>query len=273
MIRYSTVFTTSLRLCIVLPFFLVSAVQVSSDVLITTNAIFRTFQIKWKDNVGTAFTIDHAQRQYLVTARHVVEGIAADESIGIYYDNEWKVLPVKVVGIGTDEIDITVLTCSTLLSPSYPLRATTEGLAYGQQVSILGYPFGWRVGGEEINRGVPLPFVKSGIVSAMEFGKVSRIFLDVHGNRGFSGGPVLFIPTGKSNKELRVAGIVSFYPVPQLLPIVDHSGSTIKDANGKPIAYVKENPGFVVAIAIRHALDLIDANPIGYPLRSATDNR
>jgi hypothetical protein len=264
---------TLLRLCIAILFSLVSSVPVSSEVLITTNAIFRTFQIRWKEDVGTGFTIDHGNRQYLVTARHVVSGIGQIDDIEIYHDHEWKDLPVRVVGIGEDAMDIAVLACFTLLSPSFPLHATTASLRYGQEVSILGYPFSWRVGGEAINRGVPLPFVKSGVVSAIEFGDVNRIFLDVHGNQGFSGGPVLYAPDGEADNEIRVAGVVSFYPVPRLLPLVDRTGSTITDADGNPIAYVRENPGFVVAIAIRHAIDLIDANPIGYQLETTIDSR
>jgi hypothetical protein len=258
---------------IVIQFALVSSVQVSSEVLITSNALVRTFQIRWKDTVGTGFTIDHGNRQYFVTARHIVSEIRPTDAIEIYHDHEWKVLPVRVVGMGKDELDIAVLACSTLLSPSFQLHTTMNDLVYGQEVSILGYPFGWRSGGEEINRGVPLPFVKSGIVSAIDSGEVTRIFLDVHGNQGFSGGPVLYAPAGKSKNELRVAGVVSFYPVPQLLPLIDRTGTTITDADGNPIAYVRENPGFVVAIAIRHAIDLIDANPIGYQLETTTDSR
>ena len=249
----------------VLSLFLISSTQVTADVSITRNAIFRTFLIRWQDKTGTGFTIDHRQRQYLLTARHVVEGIKSGEFVEVFHENEWKSLLVTVVGTGKDGIDITVLACSTLLSPSYPLHTTTANLAYGQQVSILGYPFGWHVGGEEINRGIPLPLVKAGVVSAIESGDVNRIILDVHGNKGFSGAPVLFVPTGRPKNELSVAGIVSYYPV-RLLPIVDRKGRAIKDNDGEPIAYVKENTGFLVAIGIRHALDLIEANPIGYQI-------
>ena len=228
--------------------------------------IHRTFHIRWNDSTGTAFTVDRGSKQYLVTARHVVHGIESGNTIKIFHDKGWKNLVVNVVGIGKVGVDVAVLACSVRLSPSHPLVASGAQLGYGQPVSFLGYPFGWDAGGEQINRGVPLPFVKAGIVSAIEFGEVSRIFLDAHGNKGFSGGPVVFVPYGQPKNELRVAGIVSSYPVPKLLPIVDRRGDTITDRRGKPIAYVKENPGFVVAIHIKHALELIDANPIGFQL-------
>ena len=234
--------------------------------MITNNIIFRTFHMRWDDSTGTGFTIDRGSKQYLVTARHVVPEIKSGDAIKIFHDKEWKDLDVNVVGIGSGAVDVAVLACSIRLSPSLPLVASSADLAYGQPVSVLGYPFGWDVGGEQINRGVPLPFVKAGIVSAMEFEGVSRIFLDAHGNKGFSGGPVVFVPYGQPKSELHVAGIVSYYPIPEFLPIVDHNGDTITDQGGNPIGYVKENPGFVVAIGIKHALELIDANPIGYQL-------
>ena len=240
--------------------------QGAEATMVTSNIIHRTFHIRWNDSTGTAFTVDRGSKQYLITARHVVKDIRSGNAIKIFHEKEWKDLVVNVVGIGKENVDVAVLACSVRLSPSLPLVASAEGLVYGQPVSFLGYPFGWDAGGERINRGVPLPFVKAGIVSAMEFGDVSRIFLDAHGNKGFSGGPVMFVPYGQPKNELRVAGIVSSYPIPILLPIVDRKGNTITDRRGKPIAYVKENPGFVVSIHIKHALELIDENPIGFQL-------
>ena len=242
-------------------------------IMITTNVIHRTFHIRWNNSTGTGFTIDHRSEQYLVTARHVVHGIESGNTIKIFHDKKWKDLVVNVVGIGKDGVDVAVLACSVRLSPSHPLVASAARLSYGQSVSFLGYPFGWDVGGEKMNRGVPLPFVKAGIVSAMEFGAVFRIFLDAHGNKGFSGGPVVFIPYGQPQNELRVAGIISYYPIPQFLPIVDRNGDAITNQGGEPIGYVKENPGIVVAIGIKHALELIDANPTGFKLLPDKDGR
>ena len=109
---------------------------------------------------------------------------------------------------------------------------------------------------EKINRGLPLPFVKSGIVSALEFEDVSKIYLDAHVNPGFSGGPVVFAPIGGSATDLRVAGIVANY-LASLQPVVDQNRNTITDPEGKPVGlYVQENPGIVVAIGIRHVIEL-----------------
>ncbi len=235
--------------------------------MVTTNVLSRVFHIAWRDSTGTAFTIDHASKQYLVTARHVVKGIDSGDSIRVFHEEQWKNLTVDVVGIGDGDADVAVLSCPIRISPSLDLAASQANLIYGQQVFFLGYPYGMDSGGEKINRGLPLPFVKSGIVSALEFGDVSKIYLDAHGNTGFSGGPVVFAPVGGSATDLRVAGVVANYPAASLQPVVDQNRNRITDPEGKPVGlYVQENPGIVVAIGIRHVIELIEANPIGFPL-------
>ena len=241
--------------------------------VITSNIIQRTFRIGWNNSTGTSFTIDHGSKQYLVTARHVVEGIESGKAIKIFHDKQWKDLVVDVVGIGKGEVDVAVLACSSRLSPSLPLIAATGKYTLGHPVAFLGYPFGLNSEGEEINRGVPVPLVKAGVISGWQSGDVSRIFLDAHVNQGFSGGPVVFVPYGQPRNELRVVGIIAGYPTPRFLPIVDRNGNPVTDQGGEPIGYVKENPGIVVAYTIKHALELIDANPIGFPLPADKDSQ
>ncbi len=233
--------------------------------MITNNVIHRTLHIRWAESTGTAFTIDHDSKQYLVTARHVVKGIKIRDTIEVFHKNKWKRLGVNVVGIGKDDSDIAVLACSMQLSPTLPLVADNIGIVHGQPVWFLGYPFGWDSGSEQINYGRPVPFVKGGLLSAIVSGNVEKLYLDAHNNLGFSGGPVVFVPSGKPTNELRLAGVISGYPAP-LIPIVDHDGAQIKNGAGQPIGYVQENPGIVVAIGIRHAIELIKTNPIGFPL-------
>ena len=47
--------------------------------MITSNVIHRTFHIRYRNGTGTAFAIDRDGRQYLITARHLVEGVAAGD--------------------------------------------------------------------------------------------------------------------------------------------------------------------------------------------------
>ena len=227
--------------------------------------------MRWKNSTGTGFTVDHGSKQYLVTARHVVDGIKSGDVIKIFHENAWRDLDVDVVGIGKGEEDAAVFACSVQLSPSLPLVPSAANLFYGQAVQFLGYPFGWNSGGENVNRGIPLPFVKAGIISALDFdGDVKWIFLDAHGNKGFSGGPVVFKPHAKPHAELHVAAIVTHFPKPKnwrtWLPVVDRTGTPVPDTQGNPLGYVRDNPGIVVALNIKHAVDMIDANPIGFQL-------
>ena len=101
--------------------------------MITTNVFQRTFHIRFGDSTGTAFTIDNDSRQYIVTARHVVEGITSGEAVNVFQDRQWKEIKVNVIGVGEDEVDVAVLATSMQLSPPFPLEANEAGLAYGQQ--------------------------------------------------------------------------------------------------------------------------------------------
>ena len=233
--------------------------------MITVSVIHRTFHIRYGGATGTAFAVDHADKQYLVTARHVVPDITTGGTIDIFHDKQWKSFAVTVVGIGAGEKNIAVLACPIRLAPPHPLEASSAGLAYGQEVYFLGFPFGWDSGAEDINRDFPMPFVKAGVVSAFTFEEPSRMYIDAHGNKGFSGGPVVFRTMNQAGDDFRVAGIVSQAPRPVLTPVVDKLGEPVR-ANGAAMAYFAENQGFVLAFDIRHATDMIDANPIGFDL-------
>ena len=234
--------------------------------MITNNVIHRTFHIRYGSGTGTMFSIDRDGRQYLITAKHVVEGIVSGDSISVFHDKQWKNTTVEVVGMGAGGADVAVLACPVRLAPTYPLEASVAGLAYGQPVYFLGFPFGWNGGGEYINDDFPMPFVKAGIISSITFGDLSRIYVDGHNNKGFSGGPLVFLPNGLPSNEFRVAGVVANYPTPIIEPVVNSDRKPILGVDDQPIAYFQENQGFVVAFSIRHATDLIDANPTGFPL-------
>ena len=234
--------------------------------MINLNVIARVFQIKWRNSLGTAFAIDHHNKQYLITARHVVKGIAQTDNIEIYHEDHWKHMKVCLVGSGKGSIDVTVLSCSVRLAPPLALVASAEGISHGQPLYFLGFPFGWRWETKVItDHKFPTPFVKAGILSGAS-DDLSLLVIDGHGNKGFSGGPVVFQPDGPLSNELRVAGVVSSLPTTPLNPVVNQKGCIITNEDNVPLGYVQENPGFVVAVNINHAIELINANPIGFPL-------
>ena len=76
----------------------------------------------------------------------------------------------------------------------------------------------------------------------------------------------MFVPNGRPVNELQVAGIVANYPMPSWEPIVNKHGKAIVDVHNEPFAFFPENPGLVVAYDVRHAIELIDANPVGFVL-------
>ena len=242
--------------------------------MITNNVYERTFHIKFGNSTGTAFTIDKDSRQYIATARHVVEGITSGDVVSIYHDRQWKEIRVNVIGVGKGEADIAVLATSIQLSPTHLLEANEGGLTYGQQVYFLGFPFGWDGGADYLNRGFAMPFVKSGVLSAIIVESETRIYLDAQVNEGFSGGPLVFVPNGQplsQRNEFKVAGIVVNFPTPKIRPVVNNHGDQVFDQNNNLIG-IRENPGFVVAIGIKHAVELIDQNPIGFQLPVGQDS-
>lgn len=246
--------------------------------MITIDIVRRTFCIRCGERTGTAFTIDRDDREYLITARHVSEGIRPGEKIKIFHENQWKDLSIQIVSMGEGDVDIAILSTPFALSPRFELEPSSGGMAVGQQVYLLGYPFGWNsAAGMELNDEFPVPFVKGGIFSAMisaeETGEATKLYIDAYGNEGFSGGPVVFVPEGKPRNELNVAGIISSYPTPKLAPVVvvDPEGNIKTDQNENIVGII-ENPGFVVAISIEHALELIDENPIGFKLPDEGEN-
>ena len=202
----------------------------------TTNVLQRTMCIKAGTSIGTAFTVDRDGRQYVVTARHVVKDLAPDGEIEVRRNRQWEPVPVSVVGVGTGETDVTILKPNRQLTPSHPLEPSIAGIVYGQQVFFLGFPYGWDSGAESINNGYPVPFVKAGIVSALIMGDTTRIYIDAHSNPGFSGGPLVFRPPGQPS-EHKVAGV-------------------IVGSQQDPIT--KDQAGFVLAISIKHAAQMID---------------
>ena len=236
--------------------------------MITSNVITCVFHISLPGGEGTAFTVDYEARQYLVTARHVVEGLRAGESIRVFHEHAWKNLKVEVVGMGVGETDIAVLAAPLRLSPQPSMPLDSAGIGLGQQVYFLGYPFGWDGGAEYINRDFPMPFVKSGVLSAIKSGEPTKIYIDAQSNEGFSDGPLVFLPNAgalTSNNIFQVAGVIVNFPTPILRQLVNKKREKLLDKDGEPIG-IEENPGFTVAIEIKHAIELIQENPIGFPL-------
>ena len=144
--------------------------------------------------------------------------------------------------------------------PVASIEATGAGLVYGQGVYFLGFPFGWDGGGEHLNRDFPIA-VREGWDRERDSSSESPRVMYVRCarqpriQRGTSG-----VPRGGHplRRPLRVAGVVAHTPTPVSQPIVD--------GTGEPVGFLRADQGFVVAMDIRHANKIIDANPIGFVL-------
>jgi hypothetical protein len=218
--------------------------------MITVNVFSRVFFIQTPTTLGTGFTIEVDGRQYLVTARHVVETLAAPAELRVSHDNQWKTLQVARVWVHpAKDIDVAVVPMPLKLSRTLPLPPTTAGIAWGQEMFFLGFPFGMTGERTEHNGGFPIAFVRRATFSAgLKDSEGMMLFLlDGHCNEGFSGGPIVFRPRGSQNPadQLAVAGVVAgFEALP--VPVRLNSGETQMN--------VLTNVGLVRGHAIDHAV-------------------
>jgi len=87
---------------------------------VTDHVLRRVMVIRAGDKAGTAFTIEVDGRQYLITARHVVADLKAEDTVQYLKNKTWQSLPVQVAQYDKIKaVDIAVLV---------PLRQLTVSL-------------------------------------------------------------------------------------------------------------------------------------------------
>lgn len=218
--------------------------------MITSNVIHRVFRIQYAGRGGTGFTIEVDGKEYLVTAKHIVETLDGNGIVSIFSNGDWREEEITLVGHSPEDADVSVLAATRILTPpDLPMEANMAGLLYGQDVYFLGFPYGYIGNFIFSPRGYPLPFVKKAAVSLIER---KRMILDGHNNEGFSGGPVVYVEP--NTRDFKVAGFISGYRFVEQ-PVL-HSGQE----TGLTYNY---NTGLIEADGIIWATDLIQINPIG----------
>lgn len=224
--------------------------------MVTANILQRVFYIRYKERSGTAFTIDVDNKQYLVTAKHIVPDIKDEDVIELYHQDQWKNLYVTSLKTLHDDIDVAVMAPKIQLSPTHTMEPSSIGSQIGGDIYFLGFPYNLFTSVNEINRDFPLPLIKKGIVSGAG-PKFEYWLLDGHNNPGFSGGPVVFRhDSGLSG--LRAMGVISAFHWQKEEIWLDET---------KRLEYfIKYNTGIMIAYDIRFAVEAIEANPIGYSL-------
>ena len=224
----------------------------------TTNVLYRVFHIRAPNGKsGTAFALDIEGREYLVTAHHVAAELTSS-SVGVFRGNQWVNYAWNLVGHGPSNIDVSVLALPVCLVPKEnrsPLPATMAGIAYGQETMFLGFPTGYcPVSAFKLHNGYPIPLVKYAKLSALP-PKGYPMWLDGDVNPGFSGSPLCFLPDRNKPSELAVAGVV--------VAARNIKKPVYTTAGQETGQYVYESMGLGQGWDIRHALDLVNANPVG----------
>ncbi|MYA09785.1 MAG: trypsin-like peptidase domain-containing protein [Holophagales bacterium] len=228
-----------------------SDVACPSNRQLTVNVLYRVFPIRIGTDVGSAFTLEIGDEQYIVTAGHLLKGPAPTEVEVKIAREEWVRIPVRLVGRGEGQ-DVLVLATTVDLSPRYPVEVGTEGLVLGQPVRFLGFlPDVETAPIPGYERGAPL--VAGGVFSG--FGKNSgSLWIDGHNNKGFSGGPVVYHPLKAPTLEecrWKVAGIITGY---HHVPVFTEGNVQVLAANNQPVV---ANSGLMVATTIRTVEELV----------------
>ena len=228
------------------------------------NRVF-PFQFDEK-NPGTCFVVDIDNRQYVVTAGHLVRGIAAGSTVEVFVNNKWHAVRVRPIFPANPKTDIVALAADQLLAPRMDIIAGAGGIVVGQDVYFLGFPFGLKT---RITRPSPtyIPFIKKAVLSAIDVPPDSGpiLYLDGHNNPGFSGGPVIFA-NFKEGDRLQIAGVVAgyrFQPTEVHEAEVQESDAPTSEQGKRIVRYVRENTGIVVAYDFSEIEKAIRNHPIG----------
>jgi hypothetical protein len=224
--------------------------------LIDDEVLTQVYRIRIGQEFGTAFTIDVDSQQYLVTVDHLIPTGCGECSIDIWRDNAWMSLTGKAIRPHSSDVAAVAIFLTERLSPESTAWSKVDELQLAQQMDFIGFPFGLRTAentGAEISE---IPFVKTGILSAIDSRNPQAVILyvDGHNNPGFSGGPVVFYPQGES--EPRIAGVLIGYRW-DALPVVKREDLRDPGAESFKDLYTRGNSGIVVAFSIEHLVDAI----------------
>lgn len=212
--------------------------------MITNNIINRIVRIRYGDKYGSGFTIDHRDKQYLISAKHIFPKIEDGDNIQYYHSGEWKSLAVNTVKGIPKDIDQIIFNLDSPITTNPPIILHTQ-FELAHEVFFLGFPLGRMVDDEGINNSFPLPYVKHGIIAGAD---EQRIYIDAHGNKGFSGGPLVISHYDREGIcQMYVIGVMSGY----LYDVIDGTNGTYNQ---------RVNSGICYACSIKHALECMEVD-------------
>src|ERR1700732_1806157 len=213
--------------------------------------LHRTLFIKAGNEAGTAFSIDHKGKLYLVTSRHVVAGLpTSGATLQVWRSDKWEdYKTIKTLFPPSSNVDIAVFETAEKVSQPFEITPVggTEGATFGQQVWFLGYPWGLR---SRFSNG-QLPFIKRGTMSAIDATdpNATVMYIDGFNNPGFSGGPIVYWDF--KSHAYRILGVVQGYKEDVARVLV----------NGVHVeTQLLVNSGILVGYSVTHAIQAIDQN-------------
>lgn len=171
----------------------------------------QVFRLQHAEEIGSGFTITVRERQYFVTAAHVVKGLEVSNNLELACKGGYASFKVLEIHRPIKELDIAILRLDGdgALYSWQDAKYDWVGLVVGCECGFLGFPFGMSAEGLKDSEGWPHPFLKKGWLAGSQrvSEKVWHFLLDGHNNKGFSGGPVFFVnaDTGATH----VFGVVS----------------------------------------------------------------
>ena len=227
--------------------------------MVPSNILQRVFCLRLGSDTATGFTIEVDGRQYLISAKHFLEGRhPSSTTIDILRKNTWANAPFQLISVEPDTVDIVVLALNQQLSVLLPIQATgTKGSFLSQETFFVGFPYGLTINGHSLNYGFPLPFVKHGIISSIGNNRGEPFSVDGINNPGFSGGPVVVV---NDPANPTIIGVVSGYRVEQ--------SSVYKQGQETDLS-IRANTGLLVAFDLEYAIEAIKKNPIGYSVSAS----
>jgi hypothetical protein len=223
--------------------------------MVPSNILQRVFQIKVGNSIGTCFAIEVSGKQYLITAKHVVQDVEI-HGICFLHNNLWKSVNMLMLERHNDS-DVAVFAISQLLLSPQNSTIDSSGGNYflSQDVYFLGFPFQFYMDIGINNSHYPLPYVKKAIISAFDIKVPGKniIYLDGINNKGFSGGPVCYVD---NNDIPHIISIVSGY--------TSVMQNVLNEKNQNTNYVYSENTGIINTYSIKYATELIENNANGF---------
>jgi len=217
--------------------------------VITSNIIQRTLKIKFGPEEGVGFLVEISGREYLIFAKHILDGIHVNPIVSVFVNNSWIETRARLVGYGDIFTDIAVVALNQKIIQGHLPVKVGPNINISQDVYFLGFPHNRFTDIANINGGYPAPFVKRALVSSFD---EDFIYLDGFNNKGFSGGPVVWV--NHLTQEITIFAVIRSTVLESL---------TEKTPTQSGEERVWTNSGIIRAVSITHALDLINSNPIG----------